>query len=70
MNMQISMLMDRKTTNIASSQVSFIDFVVEPTMREFGKICRGIRIIPNPSNNSQEQPPMPHNTSSLIARLR
>jgi hypothetical protein len=65
------MLMDRKTTNIASSQVSFIDFVVEPTMREFGKLCRGIRLIPNTSyNTQQQQQPIPDSSTSLIARLR
>ena len=34
--------MDKRTTNIAASQLGFIDFVVKPTLLEFGKICRNV----------------------------
>ena len=30
-NLTISMFMDRKTTNIASSQMGFIDFIIKPS---------------------------------------
>lgn len=59
MNMPISMLMDKQTTNIAVSQINFINFVVEPTLTIFGKLCRGVKQVD--SNNQQEQP--------LIARV-
>jgi len=38
----ISPISDRKVTNIASSQVSFINFFLEPMLHEFGKLCKGI----------------------------
>ena len=42
MKLPISMLMDSHTTNIASSQINFINFVLEPVLLEFGKLCKGV----------------------------
>jgi 3'5'-cyclic nucleotide phosphodiesterase len=42
MKLPISFLMDKRITNIAESQVNFINFIVEPALKEFGKLCRGV----------------------------
>jgi hypothetical protein len=52
MNLPISMLCDKKTTNIAVSQVNFINFLVEPTINEFGKLL-GSKYRPNNFNSNQ-----------------
>jgi hypothetical protein len=38
MSLEISMLCDRKTTNVAKSQIGFIDFVVVPYFDALSKI--------------------------------
>lgn len=52
-NLPISFLMDKRITNIADSQVNFINFIIEPSFSEFGKLCKGVlqEVRPGPSRS-------------------
>jgi len=42
LSLPISQLCDRKTVNIAQSQVGFINFLVLPVFQEFAKLCQNL----------------------------
>lgn len=39
MGIPISNMMDKYTTNIASSQIGFITFIIQPSFHMFSKLC-------------------------------
>ena len=67
MNLPISMLCDKKTTNIAVSQVNFINFLVEPTIKEFGKLLGSKDRSHNQNINQRQPTPI---TQQLLTQLK